>query len=363
MHNEKEFPLFNNKVDGVTENFNLNDPAIRAEYFQAKAGDAIEKLREYFDNGNTFIAYLLGKKNSGKGTYTKLMGEIFGKELIGHVSIGDLVRSVHADMEDETKKKELMEYLNKHYRGYISIDEAIEAFLGKSQSKLVPTEFILALLKREIDLMGRKTLFIDGFPRNLDQVSYSLYFRDLIDYRHDPDVFVGIDIPESIIDARIKSRQVCPSCHAPRNLKLFTTKEVGYDKDNDEFYLKCDNPECEDVGARMVGKEGDELGIEAIRDRLEIEGSLVNQAMQLHGIPRVLLRNAMPVDKVDEFADKYELTPEYYYKYDESNDTIETLERPWVVKDDEGEEVYSLQAAAVMPNLLKQLVKAFGLDD
>ena len=98
MHNEKEFPLFNNKVDGVTKDFNLNDPAVRAEYFQAKAGDAIEKLREYFDNGNTFIAYLLGKKNSGKGTYTKLMGEIFGKELIGHVSIGDLVRSVHADI-------------------------------------------------------------------------------------------------------------------------------------------------------------------------------------------------------------------------------------------------------------------------
>ena len=363
MHYEKEFPLFNNKVNGVTKDFNLNNPDDRKEYFQAKSGDSIKKLREYFDNGNTFIAYLLGKKNSGKGTYTKFMSEIFGKEFIGHVSIGDLVRSVHADMEDEIKKKELIEYLNKHYRGYISIDDAIKAFLGKSQSKLVPTEFILALLKREIDIMGHKTLFIDGFPRNLDQVSYSIYFRDLINHRHDPDVFIGIDIPESVIDARIKSRQICPTCHSPRNLKLFTTKEVGYDKENDEFYLKCDNTECDDTGICMVSKEGDNLGIEAIRDRLELEGSLIEKIMQLHGIPRILLRNAVPLDKVKEYTDHYEITPEYYYEYDESTDSVKTLEKPWIIKDDEGIEVNSLQAAAVIPNLLKQLVIALGIDD
>jgi len=40
---------------------------------------------------------------------------------------------------------------------------------------LLPTELILALVKREIAKRPRKTLFIDGFPRDMDQVSYSLF--------------------------------------------------------------------------------------------------------------------------------------------------------------------------------------------
>ena len=77
--------------------------------------------------------------------------------------------------------------------------------------------------------MEKKALFIDGFPRDLDQVSYSLFFRDLIGYRADPDIFILIDVPNSVIDERIKYRVVCPKCHTPRNLKLLATKQVEYD--------------------------------------------------------------------------------------------------------------------------------------
>ncbi|MBU1987932.1 MAG: nucleoside monophosphate kinase, partial [Nanoarchaeota archaeon] len=109
---------------------------------------------------------------------------------------------------------------------YISIDEAMDALLGRSQDKLLPTEFILVLVKKAIDQLPKKTLFIDGFPRDLDQVSYAMYFRDLINYREDADIFINIDIPEAVVDARMKSRVVCPSCHSPRNLKLFATRDV-----------------------------------------------------------------------------------------------------------------------------------------
>ncbi|MEA1926451.1 MAG: nucleoside monophosphate kinase [Patescibacteria group bacterium] len=359
MKYEKEFPLFKSKVKGIDEKFNLFDLEGRKRYFEAKAGEDIKKLRRYFDNGNTFIAYMLGKKNSGKGTYTKLLMELFGKDRIEHISVGDVVRSVHSDIRNESKKKELIEYMEKNYRGYISVDEAIDAFFGKSQEKLLPTEFILALVKKEMDELDKKTLFLDGFPRDLDQVSYSLYFRDLINYREDDDIFVLIDIPESVIDARMKSRVVCPKCHTPRNLKLFTTKEVGYDEEKNQYYLKCDNPNCNNE--RMIGKEGDDLGIESIRKRLELDGQLAEKVFSLHGIPKIFLRNAVPVSMAKTHVDDYEITPEYYYERDENTSEIMTKERPWTVKDDEGVEVYSLQAPPVAVSLIKQLVKVLGL--
>ena len=359
MKYEKEFPLFRTKVEGLDKKFNLSDLNERKEYFEIKTGEEIEKLKTFFADGKTFIAYMLGKKNSGKGTYTKLLMEIFGKEHIGHISVGDIVRDVHIDMEDEGKKKELMEYLRKHYRGYISVEEGIEALLNRDTKTLLPNEFILALVKREIDKMGKKALFIDGLPRNLDQVSYALYFKQLIDYREDPDIFIAIDIPESVIDERMKTRAVCPICHTPRSLKLFTTKSVGFDEISKEFYLKCDNPDCNE--AKMGAKEGDNMGIESIRDRLELDDKLIEKVFSLHGVPKILIRNAMPVEKAEECVDSYEITPEYVYEYNENDKVVKTSERPFIVKDDEGVEVYSLLAPSVVVSLIKQLVKVLGL--
>lgn len=350
---EKNYPMFRTKVDGVTEKFDLADPASRKEYFEKKAGKEIAELKEFL-NGKTFIAYLLGKKNSGKGTYSKLMKEIFGEDKIGHISIGDVVRDVHASMEDENKKKELIEYLKKNYRGYISVEDAIAALLSRSTKTLLPTEFILALVKMEIAKMPKKSLFIDGFPREVDQFSYSLYFRDLINFREDPDIFIAINIPESVLDERMKYRVICPKCHTPRNLKLLATKKVGYDQDRKQFYLMCDNPECGDP--KMVAKEGDNLGIEAIRERLEIDAKLIDKAFALHGIPKIFLRNAVPAETANDLIDNYELTPEYYYEL-QPDGSVKTLERPWTIKDDDGIESYSLMAPAVVLSLIKQLAK------
>lgn len=359
MKYEKEFPLFSTKTEGVTKRFNLSDIGERKEYFEAKAGEEIAKLRKYFDEGKTFITYLLGKKNAGKGTYTKLLMEVFGKDKIGHISVGDIVRDVHAAMENEEEKKKLLEYLKENYRGFMDPEEGINALLNRDQKTLLPDEFILALVKREIEQMPKKALFIDGLPRNMEQISYSLFFKQLIDFRQDPDIFAAIDIPEAVIDERMKYRVVCPICHTPRNLKLFATKEVGYDEEKKEFFLKCDNPECNN--ARMSAKEGDNMGIESIRDRLEMDDALINKVFKLHGVPKVLVRNAVPADRASELVDEYEITPEYYYEYDENTKTVKTLERPYTVKDDEGVEVYSLLAPPVAVSLIKQLVKALEL--
>lgn len=352
---EKDFPLelAKTKKEGLEKTFNLSDPEERKTYFEKKAGEEIKKIRKYLEN-NTFIAYWLGKKNAGKGTYSKLLMEIFGKDKIGHISVGDVVRDVHSYINDEEKKLELVEYLNKNYRGYISIDDAINALLNRDTKTLLPTEFILALVKKEIDKMPKKTLFIDGFPRELDQVSYSLYFRDLINYREDMDIFVTIDVPEAVIDERMKYRVVCPKCHTPRNLKLFTTQKVEYSEAENKFYLICDNPECGNT--RMSAKEGDNLGIETIRERLELDDKLIEKVFSLHGIPKILLRNSVPVEQAKNLVDNYEITPEYVYELDE-NKNVKTSEKPWTIKDDDNRDAYSLLAPPVAVSLLKQLVK------
>jgi len=345
-----EFPIIGTKVQGLTKKFDLSGPKGREEYFKAKVGREIERIGEYLKNG-TFVAFMIGKKNSGKGTYSQIFAEIFGSDKVSLISIGDIVRNTSTNWE-AFSKTEKYNRLKKLYRGYISFDSAVDALLGRSQGALLPTEFILALLKLEIEDHKGKTLFIDGLPRDLDQVSYSLYFRDLIGYREDPDIFVLIDIPESVIDERIKYRVVCPECKNTRNVKLLATSRIGYDKAEKKFYLMCDSPRCKG-GFRMMPKEGDSLGIGPIRGRLDKDEEIVRKAFALHGVPKVLLRNHVAKAEASKYFDDYEITPEYVYKL--NGDKIDVIEKPWVVKDDNGVDSVSLMPAPVVVSMLKQM--------
>jgi len=338
------YPIFKTKMDGKDRVFNLTDPVERRDYFYYKAGEEIEKLKEYVNN-NTFIVYLLGKKNSGKGTYSKMLAELLGADKLEHFSVGDMIRAISKEIADPVKKQELADYLAKNYRGWVPLDKLIPVIEGRDTSNLLPTELILALIKREIANRAKKTIFIDGFPRDMDQVSYSLFFRDLIGFRDDPDVMAFIDVPTNVIAGRIAGRRICPICNTSRNLALLPTVKVGYDPDKREFYLLCDNPECSGFNtAKMVSKEGDELGIEPIRKRLETDQKLMEKAMELHGIPQIFLRNAIPVADAKNYVDDYELTSGYEYNWDAAAQKVNIIEKPWVIKDDEGRDSVSLQA-------------------
>lgn len=353
-----EFPVIGTKVKGLRKTFDLTGPAGRKQYFEAKAGDEIKHLKKYLANNN-FIAYFLGKKNAGKGTYTKLFTEIFGEEKVAHVSVGDIVREVDKNWETFSKTDDF-EKLKRLYRGYISFEDAVEALHGRSTKTLLPTEFILALLKVHISKLGGKSLFIDGLPRESDQMSYALYFRDLAGYTDAPDLFILIDIPESVIDERIKYRVVCPECQTSRNLKLLVTSKVGYDENKGEFYLVCDNLTCQ--SAKMEKKEGDELGLGPIRQRLIKEEEIIKIAFNLHGIPKILLRNHVAVADAKKYFDDYELTPEYELNWDAGRKKVVVTEKPWTVKDDSGVQSNSLLAPPVMVAMIKQLVEALEIE-
>lgn len=347
------FPLFKIKRDDLGRTYNLNDPADRKEYFHAKAGPEIEKIKTYLESNKTFIGYLLGKKNSGKGTYSKLFIEIFGNEHVGHISVGDLVRDIHKNLESDKAREELIEFMKKNYRGFHGIDEIESLILRRDTTTLISSELILALLKFEISRRSKKAIFIDGFPRAMDQIGYSMFLKELIGYRDDPDFLIFIDVPESVIDARIKSRVICPKCNTPRNLKLLTTKEVGYDEAEKTFYLICDNPQCDRT--RMVRKEGDELGIEPIRARLEMDDKIFAQLLSMTGIPKIKLRNSIPEASANDLVDNYEITPSYEYEYNEDTKAVKTIEKPWVITDDDGVRAHSLLPAAVVISMIKQI--------
>ena len=351
------FPITKTKLEGGSR-FNLSDPAQRRQYFEAKVGPELKVLKKFFADGKTFVAFLLGKKNSGKGTCSKLFMEAVGNTGVGHISIGDIVRDVHAFVATEAGRQQLIEFLEKNYRGFHSPEETIDLILGRNQSSLISSDLIVALIKYEIAKHPRQAIFIDGFPRALDQVGYSMYLKEIIGYRDDPDFLVFISLSNVVIHERIKYRVVCPICRAPRNLKLLATKEAGFDEATGAFYLKCDNPNCK--GARMVPKEGDEQGIEPIRERLETDDKIMQQLLGLHGIPKVYLRNGVPVAQAEENLDEYEITPGYSYERN-ADGTVKVIESLWTFKDENGEDSYSLMPAPVVVALIRQVVQVLEL--
>ena len=352
------FPIYKTKREGATHAFDLNDPEERKKYFEAKVGPDIEKIRKFLKDG-AFVAFLLGKKNSGKGTYSKLFMEIVGAEHVSHLSVGDLVRDVHLGIETEEGRKGLIDFLAQNYRGFHGLDEIEDSILGRGTTSLLSSELILALIKWEVSKRPHQALFIDGFPRAFDQINYALFLKEILGYQHHPDFFVFIDVPESVIDERIKYRVICPICKTPRSTKLLSTKEAGYDKETKTYYLMCDTPGCDK--ARMVAKEGDELGIEPIRARLETDDKIFKQLIELKGVPQVFLRNSVPVVQAAEFVDDYELTPAYSYEHDEATDSVKIIEKPWTIQDDNGVDSYSLLPPAVVCGLIEQIVRVLKL--
>ena len=111
----------------------------------------------------------------------------------------------------------------------------------------------------------------------------------------------------------------------------------------------------------MAPKEGDSKGVAPIKERLKTDAKLIEQAHSFYGIPKILLRNSLPVKIAKNYVDDYEITPEYQLEWDSKNKKVKVIEKPWIVKDDNGVPSYSLLAQPVVVALLKQMAKVLGL--
>jgi len=94
---------------------------------------------------------------------------------------------------------------------------------------------------------------------------------------------------------------------------------------------------------------------------LKTDQKLLEQAFSLYGIPKILLRNSVPVDKAKEMLDDYEITPEYLYQWDGKAKRVKITEKPWQVLDQQGKPSYSLMPPPVVVSLIKQMAKVLGI--
>ena len=111
----------------------------------------------------------------------------------------------------------------------------------------------------------------------------------------------------------------------------------------------------------MVKKEGDELGIKPIRERLKVDEKLMELAFSLYGIPKILLRNSVPVTEAKNFVDDYEITPEYVLEWNKKLKKVTVKEKPWIFLDDEGVPSFSLLPQPVVISMIKQMVEVLNL--
>lgn len=290
--------------------YDLLNPNERKIFFNKFFGKEIENIREYLKN-HTFICYAMSPKMAGKGTYLGLLREIIGEQYFTSISVGDLFRSADEDYRKNGKESETYKYILKNHRGYIKPDELMEALLNRDTKTVCPTELALIFLKKEIDKLDHQTIFIDGFPRTSDQISYSLYMRDLIGYRNDPDYFMFINIPITLIDLRIKDRRVCPKCGNSKNLTTNPSSICEIDNETNEVIMYCDKPGCEK--ARLMPKEGDHLGIKNIEKRIETDLEIIEMAKNLYGIPKINVFNSIPLSETSKYFNSFEVTKEYYF--------------------------------------------------
>ncbi|GAI02894.1 unnamed protein product [marine sediment metagenome] len=91
--------------------------------------------------------------------------EVVDKDRIEHFSVGDVVRQLDEVVRDKKKKKELILFLEKNYRGYLSLEEIIFALEKRSTKFLLPSELILALAKN-----GAKVVVTDIDQKDCEEV-------------------------------------------------------------------------------------------------------------------------------------------------------------------------------------------------
>ena len=168
---------------------------------------------------------LMGAPGSGKGTYAKMLKDIFA---VPHISTGEMFRKA---IQDGTELGKLAQSL---------IDKG----------NFVPDEITNELVKQRIAEEDCKNGFLlDGYPRNLNQ-AYAIT-EILKELNIDLDAVINLDVAEEEIIKRIVNRRMCSKCGAGYNTVTMPPKVEGIcDVCNSPLYTRADDNE-ETVKVRL----------------------------------------------------------------------------------------------------------------
>ncbi|MBZ5593017.1 MAG: nucleoside monophosphate kinase [Acidobacteriia bacterium] len=171
---------------------------------------------------------LFGSPGSGKGTQSKLLGQLLG---IPQISTGDMLRE--------------------HVRHGNAVGTAVEEKL--KAGILVKDEVVNALVEQRLAESDTARGFIlDGYPRTAAQAEK---LCGMLAARGIPELVIHLVVDYNVIIARLTGRRQCPVCGTLYNLVSRAPKVSGA---------------CDLEGAKLIVREDDRESV--IRERLEEYG-------------------------------------------------------------------------------------------
>jgi adenylate kinase len=159
-------------------------------------------------------AIIFGAPGSGKGTYSAMLKEKLGLDVI---SMGDIFRAMMT--ENGILGRIIKDYVN--------------------AGLLVPDIIVVEVLEEFINHAPKdKGFILDGYPRTLAQAEALEKIAKI-------DVVIRLVVPDWIIIERLSSRRICKDCGQVYNLRFLKPKKEGIcDKCGGALYQRSDdNPE------------------------------------------------------------------------------------------------------------------------
>lgn len=326
----------------------------REEFFQKRVGKKLKSLRDYLGK-KEFVAFFLAKKQAGKGTYSKILTELMGDRIV-HVAVGDLVRDAEKKVKNKKDRTKFVKNLIKFYKGKETLDKICEEFVNQSKStKLLPTEMVMALVEQAVSNLKGKAVIIDGFPRSVAQVAMATKMQEDFEVRGLPSLFVEVNCPEEVLQARNVHRRICPICQEPKNIKLLLTDKIEYDEKNNEFHLICNRPECK--GAKMASKQWADAGMKKLKHlQLEMD-EILKEVREKKPHAHIVIHNSIPVNEAKESHNMTDFTEEAELSWDPTRKEVIKKFMPMIIKDDQGRDAYSRWPEPVVVELIDKLTE------
>ncbi|MCX6711765.1 MAG: nucleoside monophosphate kinase [Candidatus Woesearchaeota archaeon] len=196
---------------------------------------------------------LIGMQGSGKGTYAKLLNEIYHLE---HISIGDILRNE----------------VNKKSKIGLQIDEILK------KGELVDDKIILDLLENKL----KNNFVLDGFPRTIKQA------RELEKITKIDKVFY-ITLKDETAIKRLTTRIQCEKCGA-----IYGNRKKPL---NDNI--------CDICGSKLIKRPDDNE--ESIKKRLEIFHKETKPLIDFYIKKKILIKivGEKTIDKVFSKIEEY----------------------------------------------------------
>lgn len=169
---------------------------------------------------------IMGAPGSGKGTYAKVLKDIFA---VPHISTGEMFRKAIKEGSE--------------------LGKLAQSLIDKGN--FVPDDITNKLVKQRLTEEDCKNGFLlDGYPRNLDQAK--AFTEILKELNINLDAVINLNVEDDEIVKRIVNRRLCTNCGQGYNVITIPPKKEGIcDLCNSPLYTRADDNE-ETVKTRLT---------------------------------------------------------------------------------------------------------------